>query len=47
LEVKNAIAVYDYLDKLNPYSFDSFCEAHKILMDGLIKSAGKIISISV
>jgi len=47
LEVKNAIAVYDYLDKLNPYSFDSFCEAHKILMDGLIKSAGKLRSKSV
>jgi Fic family protein len=24
LEVKNAIAVYNYLDQLNPYSFDSF-----------------------
>lgn len=42
LEVKNAIAVYNYLDKLNPYSFDSFCEAHGILMNGLIESAGKL-----
>jgi Fic family protein len=42
LEVKNAIAVYDYLDKLNPYSFESFCEAHGILMKGLIESAGKL-----
>jgi len=47
LEVKNAIAVYDYLDKLNPFSFDSFCEAHRILMNGLIESAGKLRSKSV
>ncbi|WP_066632455.1 Fic family protein [Labilibacter marinus] len=47
LEVKNAIAVYDYLDKLNPYSFDSFCEAHGILMSGLIDSAGRLRSKSV
>lgn len=47
LEVKNAIAVYDYLDKLNPYSFDSFCEAHGILMNGLIDSAGRLRSKSV
>ncbi len=42
LEVKNAIAVYDYLDNLNPYKFESFCEAHGILMRGLIESAGKL-----
>lgn len=42
LEVKNAIAVYEYLDKLNPYNFESFCEAHGILMTGLIESAGKL-----
>lgn len=47
LEVKNAIAVYDYLDKLNPYKFESFCEAHGILMNGLIESAGKLRSKSV
>jgi len=47
LEVKNAIAVYDNLDKLNPYSFDSFCEAHRILMNGLIDSAGRLRSKSV
>lgn len=42
LEVQNAIAVYDYLDKLNPYNFDSFCEAHGILMIGLVESAGRL-----
>ncbi len=47
LEVKNAIAVYNYLDKLNPYSFDSFCKAHEILMNGLIDSAGKLRTKSV
>lgn len=47
LEVKNAITVYDYLDKLNPYNFDSFCETHGMLMKGLIESAGKLRSKSV
>lgn len=42
LEVKNAIAVYEDLDKLNPYEFKSFCEAHGLLMNGLIESAGKL-----
>ncbi len=47
LEVKNAIAVYDYLDKLNPFKFESFCEAHGKLMNGLVESAGKIRNQSV
>lgn len=47
LEVKNAIAVYDHLEKLNPYKFNSFCKAHEILMNGLIESAGKLRSKSV
>lgn len=47
LEVKNAIAVYDYLEKLNPYDFNSFCKAHKILMNELIESAGRLRSKSV
>ncbi len=47
LEVKNAIAVYENLDKLNPFSFDSFCEAHGILMNGLVESAGKLRGKSV
>lgn len=47
LEVKNAITVYDYIDKLNPYKYESFCEAHGILMNGLIESAGKLRSKSV
>lgn len=47
LEVKNAIAVYENLDKLDPYDFDSFCEAHGNLMKGLIESAGRLRSKSV
>jgi len=47
LEVKNAIAVYDFLDKLNPYSFESFCKAHGILMNGLIENAGNLRTKSV
>lgn len=47
LEVKNAIEVYNYLNKLNPYSFESFCEAHGVLMNGLITSAGKLRNKSV
>lgn len=47
LEVKNAITVYNNLDKLNPYSFDSFCETHGKLMNGLVEYAGKIRSKSV
>jgi len=47
LEVKNAIAVYEQLDQLNPTSFNSFCKAHGILMNGLIDSAGRLGSKSV
>ena len=47
LEVKNAIAVYNYLDNLDPYKFESFREAHGILMNGLIESAGKLRGKSV
>ncbi len=47
LEVKNAIAVYDRLDKLNPYSFASFRSAHSLLMNELIASAGKLRNKSV
>ena len=42
LEVKNAIAVYDSIHRLNPYSIDSFCKAHGILMKGLVESAGRM-----
>lgn len=42
LEVKNAIEVYNAIDKFKPYSFDSFCKAHSILMKGLVESPGAL-----
>lgn len=42
LEVKNAIKAYDTLNNLDPYSFDSLCEAHRILMTDLVDSAGRL-----
>jgi Fic family protein len=47
LEVNNAIKVYDELNKLRSKSIDSFCCAHKMLMRGLVKEAGKFRSASV
>ena len=41
-EVRNAINTYDQLDKFNAYSFTSLCEAHKLLMFGLVDNAGQI-----
>jgi Fic family protein len=41
LEVKNAIEVYGRLDEFDPFDYKSFLKAHKILMEGLIESAGK------
>ncbi len=39
-EVKNAYAVYDMLEYLDPYSVDSLLSAHGIMMRGLIEEAG-------
>lgn len=47
LEVKNAINVYNNIDKLKVYSLDSFCHAHGFLMKGLIASAGSLRTKSV
>ena len=47
LEVKNAIAVYDCLNEFSPFDFESFCDAHGLLMRGLIESAGKLRNESV
>ena len=41
-EVLNAIGLYDQIAGLNPLSLESFLNAHDILMDGLIPSAGKL-----
>lgn len=41
LEVKNAIAAYELLNKLNPYNKNDFLKAHKVLMADLLKTPGK------
>ena len=47
LEVVNAIEVYEKLTQFNPNSFRSFLRAHKMLMNGLIDSPGKLRTRSV
>lgn len=42
LEVKNAIQVYSSLDTFNAYELDSLCEAHRLLMTGLIDQPGQL-----
>jgi len=41
LEVHNAIRAYEQLSIFDPYSMDDFLKAHKILMNGLVESAGQ------
>lgn len=47
LEVQNAIEVYNQMHKLKPFDLKSFCEAHRILMKGLIDKPGKLRDKSV
>ncbi len=42
LEVKNAILAYQHIDRYKPYNLSSICSAHKLLMTGLVETAGKI-----
>lgn len=42
VEVKNAIEVYDKIGDFDPYSLSDLKKAHRILMNGLIKDAGKL-----
>jgi Fic family protein len=42
LEVKNAIAVYDAINRFKPFSLPSFLSAHKMLLHDLIPTAGKL-----
>ncbi len=41
-EVKNAIRVYENIGLFDPFSIESLCEAHQILMDGLVENAGRL-----
>ncbi len=47
IEVKNAIKVYNQLNSYNPLSLKSMCDAHKVLMNGLVDSPGKLRGKSV
>lgn len=47
LEVKNAIRVYASLNKFKVHSLQSFCDTHKLLMNGLINNAGVFRTSSV
>src|SRR3989338_3890963 len=41
-EVKNAVAAYDKIAEYDPDDLGSLLQAHKVLMDGLVKDAGKL-----
>ena len=43
-EVKNAIATYDLIAILNPFSFQDLLKAHETLMSALVKEPGKFRS---
>jgi Fic family protein len=47
VEVKNAIEVYNQLNKFKVYDLKSLCKAHEILMTGLIDNPGKLRQASV
>ena len=43
-EVKNAYEAYELLTKLNPFSVSDLLNAHRLMMNGLIKENGKFRS---
>jgi len=47
VEVKNAISVYNQLNKFKVYELKSLCKAHEILMQDLIENPGKLRTGSV
>lgn len=47
VEVKNAIRVYNQLNKFKVYELKSLCNAHEILMKDLIENPGKLRTSSV
>lgn len=46
-EVKNAIRLYENIGLFDPFSIESLCEAHRILMDGLVENAKRLRNKSV
>ena len=47
IEVKNAINVYNQLNKFKVYDLKSLCKAHKVLMNELIEKPGELRKSSV
>jgi Fic family protein len=43
-EVKNAYEIYEYMDKLNPYSIDDLLLAHGILTRDIVRESGEFRS---
>ena len=39
-EVQNAYEAYEHLSQLDPYSVDDLLEAHRFMMNGLVREAG-------
>lgn len=46
-EVKNAVNVYNKLNKFKAFDLKSLCKAHEVLMEGLIDNPGKLRNTSV
>ena len=46
-EVENALAAYDALDELDPWSVPAFLRAHALLTAGLVKEAGAFRTVEV
>lgn len=46
-EVENALAAYDALDMLNPWSADDFLRAHGLLTAGLVRESGEFRTVDV
>jgi len=46
-EVENALAAYDALDALNPWSVEDFLRAHGLLTEGLVKESGAFRTVGV
>lgn len=47
LEVKNAINIYSELHTFKAYSLESFCKAHRVMMNGLLDEPGVLRKTSV
>ncbi len=46
-EVENALAAYDALEELDPWSIDDFLRAHKLLTIGLVAESGEFRTVDV